>query len=117
MSKVEYTKKIPAKKAVPAKTKKMTKTVCDFCDKTVPDHGSYGWYPHCSICQRDTCRDHNKIEPYDYSDYPDWFCEICYDLRFNEHQEKYLDMINRHDEEKEAFMNKLKEESLGIKSK
>lgn len=98
--------------AVPAQKKKVEVTVCDFCTTTVPDHGSYGWFPKCSICDRDTCRKHNKVDPHNYDDYPDWYCEICYNLRYGKYQDEYLDMIDKHEREEQEFMEKLKKESL-----
>jgi len=73
--KVTKTVKVAAKK-IPARTKEVTKTVCDFCNADVPDHGSYGWYPGCSVCGRDCCSEHNVAEN-DYLDYTDWLCIIC----------------------------------------
>lgn len=111
MKKTE-TKIIPAVKAKPAKKKEVVKIYCDFCNATLPDHGSYGWYPRCTLCGRDTCRKHNHPDPHEYGDYPDWFCDICLDLRYNVYQNDYLEMVGRHEKEEEKFMKMLKEKSL-----
>jgi hypothetical protein len=110
MKKIE-TVKIPAKKAVaakPATTKQVEKTVCDFCGASVPDHGSYGWYPRCACCGRDTCRKHNTFDPDEPGDYGDWFCQICLPLLLPARRE----MQERHWNEEEELVKKIKEISL-----
>lgn len=101
--------KVPAKVVkTPVKIKKVTKILCDFCGATVPDHGSYGWFPNCSICGRDTCRKHNKPDPDEVGDYPEWFCQICMPLILPARRE----MENRHYKEEEELEARIKEESL-----
>lgn len=100
---------IPARKASPARKKKVSQRVCDFCSATIPDHGSYGWYPSCSICKRDCCRKHNQPDPDEPSDYPDWFCNICMPLILPARRA----MKERHWKEEEEIENKIKEQSLG----
>jgi len=102
------TKTIPAVKARPAKKKKVVQVVCDFCDTVLPDHGSYGWYPSCSICGRDTCRKHNSFDPDEIGDYGDWFCDICMPLIIPARRE----MKERHWEEEGQLEKMIKEKSL-----
>ncbi len=105
-------KTIPAVKARPAKTKEVTKIYCDFCNATVPDHGSYGWYPSCHACGRDTCRKHNQAYRETYSDYPEWFCPICVNLCETKYN-ALLDAITVEFETKEEALEKqLRKESL-----
>lgn len=112
MKKVK-TVKIPAKKAVaakPAKTKEVEETVCDFCGANVPDHGSYGWYPSCSGCGRDCCRKHNFAED-SYTDYPEWYCSICLEIRKN-HEGDMKEIESSYHEELERLEQQMREESL-----
>lgn len=97
----------PARKATPARTKEVTETVCDFCGASVPDHGSYGWYPSCAICGRDCCRKHNVAEN-DYMDYTDWYCIICAKI----YPKLYEELAEKHYAEIEALKSKVKKESL-----
>lgn len=103
---------IPAVKARPEKKKEIIKTICDFCDAEVPDNGRYSWSPGCSLCARDTCREHNYPDPDDYGDYPSWFCKICYELRFNIYEGQYYEIIRKYEKEKEEFIKMIKEKSL-----
>lgn len=111
--KKEVIVKVPAKKAVaakPARTKKVKKTVCDFCGADVPSHGSYGWYPSCSICGRDCCRKHNTFDPDEPGDYGSWFCQICLPLILPARRE----MQDRHWKEEEELEARIKKESLAL---
>lgn len=103
--------KIPAKKAVSARTKEVTETVCDFCGANLPNHGSYGLYPTCSLCGRDCCYKHNKPES-NYDDYTEWFCIVCYALKFGEYAKFYEEISIYHEKEIERLNYQLKMESL-----
>lgn len=109
--KKEVTVKVAAVKARPASSKKVTKIYCDFCSATLPDHGSYGWYPKCSLCKRDTCRKHNNPDPNEPGDYPDWFCDICLKLFMPER----AIMQEKHWKEEEALERKIAKLSLQTK--
>ena len=102
------TVKVRAVKAQPERTKEVTKTHCDFCRAVVPDHGSYGWYPSCSICGRDCCRKHNSPDPDEFGDYPDWYCRICLPLIIPAKRE----MKERHWAEEEEMEKRIRKESL-----
>lgn len=112
--KIEKTVKIPAKKAVKAKsatTKKVQETVCDFCNASVPDHGSYGWSPSCALCDRDCCKKHNQSDPYDFSDYPSWFCRICIGIK-ETHESDLEEIESSYQEELDRLEQLMKEQSL-----
>lgn len=100
------------KKVIPQSIKEVTKTYCDFCNTVVPDHGSYGWYPGCSLCNRDTCRKHNKPDPHEYGDYPDWYCYICYELKFDKYEDIYAEIEESYEEELNRLEGQIREESL-----
>ena len=98
----------PAKKAVPATTKQVTKVVCDFCGADLPSHGSYGLSPQCSICRRDCCRKDATPDPDETGDYPDWFCPICLPLIVPARRE----LNDRHWAEEEELEKRIRKESL-----
>ncbi len=114
------TVKIPAKKAIaakPAKTKTVTKTVCDFCDANIPNHGSYGWYPSCHGCGRDTCRKHNQAYRETWSDYPEWFCDVCIKLCETKYNALLEQITTEFENKEEALEKQLRKESLGQSTK
>lgn len=111
-TKIVEIKAKPAKEAIPAKTKKVTETVCDFCQANLPDHGSFGWYPKCTLCGRDICRKHTKFDSPDSSDYPDNYCTICFDLRFVKYGDAWWKLQELHEKEEEEFLKLIKKESL-----
>lgn len=108
---VEKTVTVRAVKAKPKYTKTVAVKVCDFCGADLPDHGSYGWYPSCSVCKRDCCRKHNSPDPDTFDDHPDWYCDICLPLIIPAKRE----MKERHWDEKEELEKQIREESLKIK--
>lgn len=100
---------------VRAHEKEVTTYGCDFCDHKNTDKTRF---TICHICKRMVCKGWMescvKRDPEEWGDYPDPYCPTCYKLRFTKYK-KYIDSIrDRADEEEEAFIRKIKLESLGI---
>lgn len=102
--------------AVSEKTKKITTYVCDLCFKEDKDSSKF---KTCDSCQRLACYywegDRCIVSVSDEwgSDYPDRYCKICYELKF----EKYALERQKIEEDYESIIEqldtKIKTESLG----
>lgn len=97
---------------IPSKTKTKDVYTCDCCGGNINTH--YIRINHCHICGRDICKKCSYDDPYDYGDYPNGWCRHCYNLWANNYEQKFTDLIEKHEQEYEAIMEKLKQESLGI---
>ena len=53
-------------------TKTITKAYCDICN----DKG----IKCCLLCKRDLCIKHITFDPRDLGDYPDVYCESCWNI-------------------------------------
>lgn len=95
-----------------------TKTVeiygCDFCMRENKDRRLFR---ACVSCNRLCCwqwlkDNHARQDSSGRTDYPDYYCPICYDLLFD----KYAKTIENIEEEaynrKEEILEKIKQESL-----
>ena len=64
----------------------VTIITCDLCDKEQRGQ-QYGGIKQCTICKRDACRNCSEqvdtecglLEPYFYSDYPEYICKPCWE--------------------------------------
>jgi hypothetical protein len=79
--------------------------ICDFCEKELKV------IYHCLCCGRDVCNKH-MTEVYDYGDYSDKYCKICYNLIFNEYKQERENIIKKYDEDIDYLNEKIKAESL-----
>lgn len=95
---------------VPAKTKKVTRIICDLCSKTVVIGAYGGGGGQCYICNRDICDDHT-VREYD-GDYATKFCTICY----SSYKPAIEQLKERHWKEEEALKRKIKRQSLATPS-
>jgi hypothetical protein len=77
--------------------------VCDFCE-------SRSKYT-CICCGRDICKKH-MTAVYDFGDYPERYCKICYDLIFNKYKQERENIIKKHDNDIDSLDEKIKKESL-----
>lgn len=89
--------------------------ICDLCGKEGKDESMFRT---CCLCKRLVHRDwsHPKedcVESYDDgSDYPDWYCKICYKLKFVDYKIE-LEIIEEEQYQKEeALEQKIIKESL-----
>jgi hypothetical protein len=100
---------IPAQKA-----KKVEKVIhlCDLCGKKTT------YFRYCTLCKRLTCdgtfRDEHctRYDPNCIGDYPDPYCLICDDLKFNKYKAEYEEIDIQYEEMKTELDNKVREESL-----
>jgi hypothetical protein len=105
--------KIIKKIVIPAQIEKTIEKeiyVCDVCKKETRN------FKQCAICERLMCYDISGkcfySDPHCSGDYPDYYCPICYKLRF-EIYEKEINQIQLDAEKKEELIiQKIKEESL-----
>lgn len=73
--------------------------VCDICGKGTEHHRI------CSICGRDLCSSCTKFDPRDMGDYPEKFCDQCFNIgrkyldRFSVEQEKFDTLIEEIEQE------------------
>ena len=86
---------------------------CDICGKKLYTHRV------CCLCQRDICDDHRQNDRDDFGDYPDYYCPICYNLKFVKYDKELDDIESESIRLKELVIEKIKKESLSntIKTK
>lgn len=104
------TKTIAAVKARPAKKVERVVTVCDFCTSKSADY--YGNERTCMGCKRDICQKHQTYDPDETGDYGGNYCPICIKLYRDKYQKLLYVLQDKHSNEEEALMRKMKKESL-----
>ncbi len=109
MSTKETYVKVPAQKAT---KRKVTKVYCDVGGEFISGNGGYGRTGKCTICSRDVCRKHEKIDPHSPEDYPDGYCTICYDIKYVKYGDRQIQLDNKHAEDKQELNKSVLEESL-----
>ncbi len=72
---------------------------CDICGKTSSHRAT------CSICGRDICYDCTKFDPRDTWDYPEKYCNSCFNIG-----QKYFHLINIEQERFDALIEKIEQE-------
>lgn len=107
----QKTVKVPA---VKASTKEVTVVYCDIpeCNAkvTIENYGGGGGV--CEICKRDVCKKHKVRDYHDGGDYANNYCTICWPI-YEPLREK---MEERHWDEEEELIEKVKKESLNERS-
>ena len=105
--------------AVAEHTKEVEIYVCDCCGREIATSLGNGLSQNgtvCTICGRQVCRRFNdscaRPDPEDYSDYPDSYCPICYDLRFKKYKPQADMIYNTYENSKDSLTEKIKDESL-----
>ena len=79
---------------------------CDVCGD------SMGVYPkRCSICNRDICIKHAMLDSRDYGDYPDAYCDSCWDTG-EKHRERMEAIESESDEKIEGCVEVWHKEAL-----
>ena len=73
--------------------------VCDLCGKGTGHHRV------CGICGIDICSSCTKFDPRDMGDYPEKYCESCFQIG-----QKYLDQISSEEEKCDAIVENLEQE-------
>lgn len=102
--KIEKTKIIP-EQIIPSKEIKVKEIICDICKQDIANH-------KCDVCNRDICKKH-LIEDYDrFSDYPNYYCIICFNLLKDKYNKLFQDLENKYDVERDTIERQLKQESL-----
>lgn len=93
--------------------------VCDFCgyeSETSLGSGLRQTMIACTTCGRHICRlranQCGTPDPDDPTDYPSYYCPICYELRFIKYEEEVIKIQGRHEKEWKDFWDKVKKESL-----
>lgn len=54
------------------------------------------------------------FDPREAGDYPDFYCNTCFDLKFKKYDQEYLDIENEHSNKLELLEQKIREESLEL---
>ena len=73
--------------------------ICDLCGKET------GYHRVCSICGRDICSSCTKFDPRDMGDYPEKYCESCFNIG-----QKYLGQISAEEEKCDVIVENLEQE-------
>jgi hypothetical protein len=73
--------------------------ICDICGNETSHHRI------CSICSRDICSDCTKFDPRDTGDYPEKYCDSCFNIG-----KKYLDQISIEEEKYDVIIENLEQE-------
>lgn len=106
----KQTIKIPAK---PATTKEVITYGCDICGW---ESKSKNYFITCCSCGRFVCQagrnSCHRVKFDDCSDYADWYCKICYELRFTKYDKDYISAEVAYDKRIESLDALIKEESL-----
>lgn len=75
------------KRTIPECVVEETVYTCDICltaEAPVARH-----IRTCHFCKRHSCTDHGRFDPEDYGDYPAFFCQTCYDIRYIKYADAY----------------------------
>lgn len=111
---------LPARKAVPARKVTRELFYCDICNASIDKsqdnrYGSGG--SKCTLCKREICRGKCTLRDYPGGgDYSDNYCKFCYHLKFGKYQKDFDEIENESEQKENALDQKIKEESLGMKS-
>lgn len=103
--------KIPAK---PETTKEVITYGCDICDY---ENKSLSMFLNCSICRRVVCKAGPKSchrYEYDMGDYPDYFCFICHNLKFDVYKEELEQLELKYESDTDALEEKILQDSLYV---
>lgn len=73
--------------------------ICDLCGKGTEHHRV------CSICGRDICSSCTKFDPRDMGDYPEKYCDSCFNIG-----RKYLDRISTEQEKFDVLIEEIEQE-------
>lgn len=96
--------------AVAAHDKEITKCICDFCFEPT------GSWQTCVSCGKQVCRRLTKscrmFDPNEPGDYPDPYCPICYEIRFERLENDYQKVEAERDLKIEELDKRVRELSL-----
>lgn len=113
MSKIVKSIKV---KPVAATTRVVEEFFCDICSEEISVRRRV-----CTLCKRDCHgwqdkRGCSQTDDRDYGDYPDYYCSICYDLKFVKYNREYWDIQEELESKEEKLNKKILEESLAHES-
>lgn len=94
-------------KTFPETTVKTVVTTCDCC-------GKLECSVNCCLCGRDICCRCECRDPEDSGDYPDRYCPICWNLKFNKYKRERIGIKNKELEDLKLIDEKIKQESLNL---
>jgi len=97
--------------ATPEKTISKSVRICDICKQE-------GSTVVCVQCRRDACSNYTKdcstYDSRDHGDYPDRYCKICHNIKFEKYKQEYLDIEQEAEDKYQKLNEKITEESLLI---
>lgn len=107
MKKVKKT--VIPKRTIKEHTREKVVVVCDICKdeaRVVVDGKP------CMVCKRDVCASCSNYDPENMGDYPDYYCEICYGLRFEKHKHVFEKLEENYDKDIEKATEEIRRLSL-----
>ncbi len=98
---------------IPQKTQEVSIYGCDVCGHESKQATSF---KKCYLCGRLVCNTYNDkcggFDPRESGDYPDFYCNICFELKFKKYAQEYEDIENDYSNKLELLEKKIREESL-----
>lgn len=99
--------------AIEQTTKEVNIYGCDICGK---ENQRANNFKNCYLCKRFVCDNYSKRcgndNPNETGDYPDFYCNICFELKFKKYAQEYEDIENDYSNKLELLEKKIREESL-----
>ena len=107
-------------KATPEHTKEVEVIVCDICGIGAEGTSRHPRITKCTICRRDIHYGYDSIGKCcdyddDNTDYPPYYCRICYDLRFKKYKDEAERIETDYYNAKDSMEERIKAESLATK--
>lgn len=84
---------------------------CDFCYIQKRDDTKI--YT-CTLCKRDICYSHLRYDPEESGDYPDRYCDICYELKYILQRKDFEKLENDYYSALELLTKKVAKDSLNL---